>query len=259
MQTKTKESAPIQQTDAGVGHLATAVAVKKPEAKKPKTTIAQLYDKWHKNQMSLDVSGFTRNKKLEIIEENNNIRTKFIGLYMSKDKPAERDVITKAIYASLPSAELKNSLVSNGLISGIVAEISVYEQLSKIQGCEARLSTTDEDVHDGFDIALDLPSGRSIYVDAKSHIPKESTVIDGFYSYNFGVKSKPTRDGSPVFVVCPNPPEYKGTRFLSEIQLPDGNRLPSFKPNEDRRDPSQLADVFVKYYQLQAQQAGTTR
>lgn len=191
---------------------------------------------WSRNQLALDGSAPHRAKNtdpLELIRQNVEIKTGFLKL-LEATPVDDRDQIIDDIFHTL-SPKLQKDFVERGFINGIIAELYVYEQLKELEatnkGLSVELSSTQEDIHEGYDIKIELASGKTFLFDVKSYIPNMR--IDHIGSHYVEETDQITSTGEPVYIVSMNPNQKYDTSYMPYRSLGTGTIL-SFAPKAEQ-------------------------
>lgn len=213
---------------------------------------AEKFRAWTSNQAKIKVhrkTGTNYSSKEHLIESNNLIQGEFIAMLSAIDTPEDRDRAIERVYEALP-ADLQKSFVEEGFIDGIVAELFVFEQLKELQkepiNATVELSTSEEDIYDGYDIKVKLPSGKKIYFDAKSKLPR-TVQTKTSYPRHFGKKYETTRDGKSVYALCPNPEGPANQTYMSTRRLKGSSRATaSFLPKELNKSQIHFTQLVIR-------------
>lgn len=213
---------------------------------------AEKFRAWTKNQAKIKIhreTGKDGDSKERLIKSNNLIQGEFIAMLSAIDTPEDRDRAIERVYEALPP-DTQKKFVEEGFIDGIVAELFVFEQLKELQkepiNATVELSTSEEDVHDGYDIKVKLPNGKKIYFDAKSKLPRTAQTKTS-YPRHFGRKYETTRDGKSVYALCPNPEGPANQTYMSTRRLRGSSRATaSFMPKELGQSQISFTQLVVR-------------
>lgn len=213
---------------------------------------AERFSNWANNQARIKryrENGNDDTSKERLVKSNNFIQSEFIAMLSAIGTPEDRDKAVDRVYEALP-LNLQKKFVEEGFIDGVVAELFVFEQLKELQknpiNATVELSTSDEDIHDGYDIKVTLPSGKKIYFDAKSKLPSTAQAKTS-YPKHFGQKYETTRDGKPVYALCPNPESPSSQNYMSTRRLKGSSRnISSFVPNGLEESQLSFIQLVIK-------------